>query len=758
MRLDRLAGVCRLVSIALLALTIGSIAVPAPARAQSSPSLIGDHYPRADNAPKTDISFRGLGFNDTLLVGLRSTLDVFIPGSGDLTLTDNNYIDVVFSHSEVLDRLSTINVRWNDLHLRSEFLTPDNIGRTTLRIPLPADRVDPEINRLSIIAYMRMGDEPCPDPDNPALNTTIYGDTNVHYTYGGPRAVSLQPDLSRFPWPFLRLTHPRPSAVSFIVPAESPAADLTAAARLSAQFGQLAGGKPFFTSLERDGAVSNDILQNQDLVLIGKPSDHRMIQNLAATTRLPLPLNPSGQFVGPGNQPVPADNGVIQEVVSPWNPARRVLVVSGASQEALDRATGVLTSRTFNKSLSGQYTIVSEAQAKTPKLPGSEDRAAGVYLLSFEDLGHKEPEVVSGAGSQRIVIPFDSSPPGRRASYTLNLILSHSPILDINRSNVRVVVNAIPVSSINLDKTNIDRTAVRVDIPSVVLRPGPNTLELVFSLRVENYDNFCPAVPSEKAWAAVDPASQLQLPPDQPNTRFHLGQFPYPFVRSGDASTTLLLMSPKPEERRGSLDLAVILGRAMRSDPTMLKAAIGGQASREDLSASDIIVHGLPTSGREFEDIASKLPIRLLNQGGRSIVADVGTLAVRDDARLGIIQVKQSPYSSERGLLMVSGTDIDGLGWATEAMSTVGLAGNVVTVTPNPVTGIGQDPLRKTSYTIEGEPTKPVVQEAASRGPSLAMVLAVAVAALIATVIGVLLFFTWRSNARNRVSSGTVDL
>lgn len=755
MRPDKLAGLHRLVTLALLVLTVGAVASPAPASAQTT-TRIGEVYPRAVNVPKTDISFRSLGFNDTLLVGLRSTLDVFIPGNGDMVLADDNWVEVVFSHSEVLDRLSTLNVRWNDLHLRSEFLTRDNVNRTVLRIPLPADRVDAEINRLSIIAYMRLGDEWCPDPDNPALNTTLYADTNVHYTFAGVRAPDLQPDLSRFPWPFLRLTHPRPSSVSFVVPAEGGAADLTAAARLAAQFGQLAGGKPFFTSLERDGQVAPEILNDQDMVLIGKASDHRMIQQLGS--RLPLPLSGS-QFTGPDGRLVPADHGVIQALVSPWNPGRMILVVSGASQEALDRATGVLTSRTFNKSLSGAYTIVSEAVAKTAKLPGIEDRAQGIYLLSFEDLGRKEPDVVSGAGGHRVVIPFESSPPGRRASYALTLVLSHSPILDINRSNVRVVVNGIPVSSVNLDRTNIDRTAVRVDIPAVVLRPGPNTLELVFTLRVENYENWCPAVAAEKAWAAVDPTSQIQLPPDQPNTRFHLGQFPYPFVRSGDATNTLILVSPRPEERRGSLDLAVILGRAMRSDPTMMRMAQAGQASREELSTSDVIVHGMPTSALQFGDIAKDLPIRLLDQGGRTIIADVGTLAVRDDARLGIIQIRQSPYSPERGLLMISGTDRDGMGWATEAMGTVGLAGNVVTVSPNPESGKpGAEPLRKTSYTIEGEQTRQVAPETAARGPSLAMVLAVAVATLIATVMGLLLFFTWRSNTRSRVGARTVDL
>jgi len=93
--------------------------------------------------------------------------------------------------------------------------------------------------------------------------------------------------------------------------------------------------------------LTSEILDNYNLIVIGLPEANTFLSQLS------LPLSPEQTDIAD-------DHGVLQEITSPWNSRRMVLIVTGKTYEALFKAGAALNRQILFPSFKGQIAIVEE--------------------------------------------------------------------------------------------------------------------------------------------------------------------------------------------------------------------------------------------------------------------------------------------------------------------------------------------------------------------------------------------------------------
>ncbi len=589
-----------------------------------------------------------------------ATLSIYLPGYGDYELGEGGYLYLEYDHSPLLrPEGSTLTVVANGTPVGSVLLTAQYAGRTGWKVSLPADRLRRDINLVELRYQMRLQDGgDCTDQENPALYSTVYANSYLHYDYASPlRFIPLPaPDLARFPEPFLRPTAPG-GDVTFVLPDHPSSGDFSAAASIAARFGQLAGSKPFTARLRLAGGMSQELRASQDLVVVGTPEANGLLRELSS--RLPLKYG-QGEgatgYVDQAGQSVAPDGGVIQELPSPWDNRFSVLVVSGGSEEGVSRAARTLSSRLGASTLQGSYAIVTEASEGLRQGQGQGTPPEGsTSAVSLEQLGIGK-STVKGAGGHSISFSFDALPPDGSEGVYFDLVSSHSPVLDPSRSTVTVAVNGTPVYTMALKADNGERSSRRIRLSGPALRPGSNSATVTFNLYPPPTEGCGPDA-QERAWAVLHPDSSLQLPPATKQPPLGLSNLPYPFVQRGTLSSSLLVLPDDPTFLEDSLQVAAVLGRQSSGTSTELRAGTASDLTEETKRSYHLVAYGLPENNGVIAEAAGMLPMALGAGSERTLRGpETVLLGVKDAANLGILELVPSPWSADKALLVLSGT------------------------------------------------------------------------------------------------------
>jgi Bacterial cellulose synthase subunit len=732
----------RLLLLVLLAVCMW-VGLALPARAQGALGALAENPP----GPLDQVVLGSLGYQDTTLRGRLVLTDYFVPGPGNYALSDENWLDLTYRPSDLLREQSVMTILWNGMPLQEVALQPTSDAATDLTIHVPRERVDPAFNRLQVQAALQIKNEDCVE-ENPARHLTIFNTSQVRYGYGDrqPIAVPIGPDLARYPAPFFTQNNPQPAPVRLVLPANPSSSELTAAVRVVAQLGQFGGSRGLPLEFSRADNLAD--LTSEHLVFVGRAA------SLPSLAQLPNPPGgvrraEDGGYLDDAGQPVPAGTGVVLEVNSPWNPARAALVVTGADDQAVERASTAVASREGIRALHGQVALVSAVQS--PELITTPTPT----LLS--DLGRSD-DTISGVGQHSISFAIEAASLAGSSSLPLDLDVSHSPLLDPARSSMRVVLNGTPVSTTSFRDLAPSRARTRVDLPPAALKPGSNTLSVEFDLSLPRLeDQQCARIPTEQAWAVLHADSAL-VPADAPGTPddVTLASYPYPFVRGGRLDTALLVL---PDHDLGDgtalLRLVADLGRATRGPvlaPRVVRASEFDPAMAAD---ADVIVWGLPEANSVLGRLSERLPIQVDETGRRLVLSRDLTLAVRDTSRLGVVQEVASPWSAAgHSVLAVTASTAADLTLAVDALRQGSLSGNAAlasrailqtpiagrTPTPEPlvVGGPPPQPLQVSTFRLRPRIEAPAVA-AAHRPPFVQYAAGILAGATILLALGLAL-------------------
>lgn len=653
-------SVSRGIIVAVASFAVWSGVLPLVARAE--PVISG---------PLERVSLVELGYGDTTLRGRSVVIDYSFPGPGDYLVGNENFLDFDYLPSPVLSRGSNLQILWNGVPFEDVPISGAP-GRTRVSLRIPKGAIDPDSNRLQVQAFLGLSAPGCgAETDDSARHITVFDTSQVRYSYDDRTAYPRPPaiDLARYPAPFFLRSHPQPAPVRFIVPKRPTSAELGALVRVAAQLGQFAGARGIRLEVSREGdALDPAVLAQRQIVFVGRERSLPTLQQLPESA---IRRAPGGGYLDERGERVPPTTGVVLEVPSPWNPGRLALAVTGEEDQAVERAATAVASRAGLRALRGSYALVGEA------FPVDAPALGAGSAITLADLGRGD-DLVSGVGDKTLFFLIEAAGSSTSGSLPFDLVLSHSPLLDEPRSSVRVVLNGVPVGSVTFRGLAPQRAVARVNIPAQQLRPGPNLINLEFSLQLPPFEQGagCASLPVEQAWAVLHKESRIQPPTGDAPREITLGSYPFPFIARGRLSDTLIVCPDDLGDANALVKLAADLGRQSRADVMELDAVtVSDFDPASDRAAKNVILLGQPSQNRVLAGLQDRLPIQLDGDQRFVFGRDI-TLAVRDLSNLGVVQLIQSPWVSGRWLLAVTSTSDRGADLAVEAVRQGGLSGN----------------------------------------------------------------------------------
>jgi len=346
--------------------------------------------------PAVDRTLADLGYADTTsnAPGLTTEEFFFTMPQGQKAGADA-YLNLLFTHSTLLeyDRSGVV-IRLNSQPIGSIRFSDESALEGETRINLPATTVRPGLNRIAIDVDL-VPRTVCVDPNLNRLWMRVDAGSSIHVPFA-PADASLQPilDLTLYPSPFT--LSPLFSGLAFVVAPNDPAGWRTAA-KIAYDYGNRVGTGFNTLALAYGDAVSDDLKQSRDFIIIGRPSTLPIVSELGDS--LPAPFEAGNDLAIERNLQVayhllPGVNvGYVELLAAPWNSKRAVLLVAGSTETGLDWAGTALITPALRSQLSGNFAAINGTQVVSSDTRiGGLQSALALKLEREQALGAKRSE------------------------------------------------------------------------------------------------------------------------------------------------------------------------------------------------------------------------------------------------------------------------------------------------------------------------------------------------------------------------------
>jgi hypothetical protein len=621
------------------------------------PTPMPSPTPTPRPAPYVDVTFDELGHTTFQLSESGSRgIDVYLP-SNFAPDNDTSYLDLIISHiPPEPDKLSVVRLTLNGTPLAVITLKPEDAASTTHRFYLRDAPLAPGNNRLDI----SLDSGAVCNVRGAQVDVVIYGQSSFHVEYS---LVPHSPDLARYPIPFFEPSFEH-EPVYIVLPDNPSVTDMSAAATIAAGLGKFSDGEIRLRSA-LDTQIATEIRNNHHLIVVGKKGPNRFLDLLNLSAR---------------DEPVLSDGqGVIQEIVSPWNPLRMILLVTGSDDTGLAQASQALNREARLLGMQGPVAIVQTVFLPEPV----ESRQLGVDF-TLADLGYEE-EVVYGTRPHILDYHFDM-PLGfavtEEARFTLHF--GHAEIASPANSSLNVQFNGVPIDSVLLDESNASEGALEVLLPSWLIRAGRNAVRVSVEMNLDDEEK-CMFLDIEQLWTAIYSDSSFHLPFTSQDLESSLDLFPYPFDERPNLSGLLLILPDRPGELDYDLMLQVSagLGAADQGDSLALTVTTADLVTQEDREDRDLILIGRPSVHSAIAELNDRLP-QPFEAGSDLLRSQVESMLLAQDPSraIGLIQELAAPWDPERTILVLTGTTDEGVAMAAETLLSESdeLTGNVAVV------------------------------------------------------------------------------
>jgi len=468
---------------------------------------------------------------------------------------------------------------------------------------------------------------------------------------------------------------------------------------------------------------------------------------------------------------VAKEDGIIQEIVSPWNENSAILIVTGLSEMAFTKASYAMSSEAYFPGMNGPVALIQQTQHQTTveTTPATE--------MTFADLGYSDMVIKGGAGLKQVDF-FFYIPYGWQLTddALLELYFSHSQLLDYESSGITALINNQPVQSIPFSQETATEGKMSIGLKDANVRMGQlNRLTLEIDAAQAGV-----CTDSDQAWVLVKDKSKITLSHNKVvHPGLNLSLYPYPFHLNANLVDLLLVLpsDPTSAELEYGLQLAASLGDSASGKAIFpaMSAMSGDNLAPYHLEDYQIIAVGRPSRNALIQRINSQLPQPFV-PGTDQIDQQLDNIVFRlsPDIDLGYVQLMPSIWNEDRAILAVTGTTDKSIDQAVDilvnrpwSMKT----GNLTFFTDNKVNTIDTRKLTSngmaavvasaipeltpvaeaaptstpTREPVKPTPENPVTEEAVSVGDEYPVWLILLVAATILIVIAIFAFVYWRS-------------
>lgn len=596
-----------------------------------------------------DLSFLDLGYDPETIAGndRRRSLDYFLYLPANFSINEGSYLQLMIGHAPPIpDKLTTLGVEFNQIPQAVITLDESNAEPTPYQFEL-SDVLAPGRNNLEL--NLDAGDI-C-DDKGARVDTIIYNDSYFHLEYN---QVQYEPDLALYPLPFFENTF-QSNTLYFVFPDEFSTVDLSAAATLTAGLSKFSGGNIDVAAISAS-ELTDEIRTQHHLVIIGRPDTNELLAELD----LPVSIDAST---------FSETQGIVQEMVSPWNPYKMVLVVSGLSDAGVLKASQALNRQINFLGMRGPIAIVQEVLPPPENAGGAQDLDLTLSALGYED------EVIHGLLPQSMRFNFQVP-----LAWSLLdepefvLSFSHAELIDPELSSLNILFNDTPLQGVLLNEENAHDGVLEAPLPAWKIKPGRNELvvSVEMKLRGQAQLDACQLLNSPQAWTTLFSNSYLHLPVSPEQVEPDLALFPYPFTQRPNLDELIVVLPDQPQtsDLTAMLRLAKLLGNITRGEYLSMEVRtaleLDSIIQNED---KHIIALGHYNNSTLVGELNESLPQPFDNDGKTLRPGLDSVILVQDPNRTaGVIELLPLPWNRDRTGLILSGTNDEGVTLAYETL------------------------------------------------------------------------------------------
>ena len=365
-------------------------------------------------------------------------------------------------------------------------------------------------------------------------------------------------------------------------------------------------------------------------------------------------------------QTIATDDGIIQEIVSPWNDDRAILILTGLNEKAVRKASQAMSSQVRLPGLKGTVAIVRDVLP-----PDLANREPLPTERTLADLGYDDQVVGGGVGVQPVDFYF-YVPHGWQMTdeSALDLYFSHSQLIDYEASGLTVLINQQPVASVTFDETTALDGHLYAPLMDADIRPGQsNRLTVAIDATVPGICNT-----SDQNWVLVKQKSKINLAHrEETGVDLNINLYPYPFHLNPTFTDLLFVLPEVPNqvELENALRIAAALGNYTDGQIILPKAIMGDNQPDPSLEDYHIIAIGRPSRNKIIQQANQQLPQPFL-AGSDQIDQHIDNVTLRlpSDIDLAYIQLLPSIWNSDRALLVITGTTDQSISRAVDVLLT----------------------------------------------------------------------------------------
>lgn len=412
---------------------------------------------------------------------------------------------------------------------------------------------------------------------------------------------------------------------------------------------------------------------------------------------------------------VAENDGIIQEIISPWNQNRAILIVTGLNDEAIRKASWAMSSEARFPGMLGPVALVQDAfppevDITTP--PPTE--------TTLRDLGY-EDQILRGRFSQRINYSF-FLPLGWQLTdqAVLDLRYTHAEFIEQTGAGFTVMLNDMPIATVALSNETATGGSRQINLPAAAARPGEqNRLTIEFIPVGGGSGERCDGEGLFKDfWLVINSDSKLVLDHTQAlEQEFDLSIYPYPFDDHPSLIDLLFALPATPaiSEWQNTLAIAANLGNSAGGQTILPAVTLGDDYRGKELADYHIIAIGRPSHHALIQEVNSTLPQPFIPKTDQ-IQQQIDDFIFRlpPGIELGYLQLGPSSWNAAHALLTVTGTSDQGVTWATQVLADnrfKQLKGNLALVREDNIYNINTRKLMKEGIAVAASKAVPELAE-----------------------------------------------
>ncbi|MDW2799755.1 cellulose biosynthesis cyclic di-GMP-binding regulatory protein BcsB [Clostridium boliviensis] len=561
------------------------------------------------------------------LKGIYSSTELYFYAQ-DYWDTKYVYACIQYDVSQLIESSSSsVTFSINDVPIQSYKLEYKDGNSQILYVKIPLEQVHAGFNTFAISAYARLYDEQgCVDDYSDANWLSI---SDASYVRCGYESKDPEHRISYYPYPFMSTYNTTGKGLVIAVSDDMAPGEVAAAMNIMAD-------------LSSDTKEKNDI----QVCRLSDLRNFNPSRTILIADYNSLPSEYKNKIT---NAPDTSGNTIV--TFSDDMNGNPLLIITSLEDVSLSEGAFMLMDQSRRIQEVGS---VAEVEKGSAQLAADAVKQSDMAALSYtlEDISGNGMLYVGPFHQEKnIYLPVSK---GFKLAEGGKIVLKfrYSENLDFNRSLITIYWGEVPVASKRLNKENASGDELTFEMPSDVIGTSATNLKVSFDLEIP--DLICSPRQSDMPWAYISKDSTIFLP-NTTDITLSFDSKVSPFNRNGAFNDVMLVLSDTPNTNELNL-----LGQAIAMYGNEAKpygSIIVRRASdfNEEDADYNIIAAGTLQSNAFISRINDSLAFKF-SPDGTSFESNEQLILSRDYAgKIGIIQLLKSPYSLNRGLLVLTG-------------------------------------------------------------------------------------------------------